>query len=81
MAITSDEVNYLIYRYLLESGFSHSAFTFGIESHIHDSSIDSSQVPPGALVTVIQKGVQYVEAETSIAEVREVHISEDRWSL
>lgn len=68
MAITSDEVNYLIYRYLLESGFSHSAFTFGIESHIHDSSIDSSQVPPGALVTVIQKGVQYVEAETSIAE-------------
>ena len=30
--ITSEELNLLIYRYLLESGFKHSAFTFANES-------------------------------------------------
>ena len=32
MAISSDEVNFLVYRYLQESGFHHSAFAFGYES-------------------------------------------------
>ncbi|KAJ3194052.1 Transducin (beta)-like 1 X-linked receptor 1 [Irineochytrium annulatum] len=35
MSITSDEVNYLVYRYLLESGFQHSTFAFQQESNIH----------------------------------------------
>lgn len=52
------------------AGFQHSAFTFGIESHAHECSVEAGQVPPGALIAVLQKGVQYVEAEASIAEVR-----------
>lgn len=68
MSITSDEVNFLVYRYLLESGFQHSAFTFGLEAHVHQSSINGSAIPPGALIAVLQKGLQYVEAEVSIAE-------------
>ena len=50
-------------------GFQHSAFTFGLESHIHQTSINGTLVPPGALISVLQKGLQYVEAEVSIAEV------------
>ena len=50
-------------------GFSHSAFVFGSESLIHESTLDVSQVPPGSLVSILQKGVQYVEAETAINEV------------
>ncbi len=69
MSITSDEVNFLVYRYLLESGFQHSAFTFGLESHVHQTSINGTMVPPGALISVLQKGLQYVEAEVSITEV------------
>lgn len=69
MSITSDEVNFLVYRYLLESGFQHSAFTFGQESHIHQTSINGAIVPPGALISILQKGLQYVEAEVSITEV------------
>ena len=69
MSITSDEVNFLVYRYLLESGFQHSAFTFGLESHIHQTSINGTAIPPGALISVLQKGLQYVEAEVSITEV------------
>ncbi|KAJ3096781.1 Transducin (beta)-like 1 X-linked receptor 1, partial [Phlyctochytrium planicorne] len=35
MSITSDEVNYLVYRYLLESGFTHTTFSFENEAAIH----------------------------------------------
>lgn len=69
MSIISDEVNFLVYRYLLESGFQHSAFTFGLESHIHQTSINGTAIPPGALISILQKGLQYVEAEVSITEV------------
>lgn len=68
MSFSSDEVNYLVYRYLLESGFTHAAYTFGIESHISQSNINGSMVPPAALLNIIQKGLQYTEAEISIAE-------------
>ncbi|KAI9352640.1 WD40-repeat-containing domain protein [Obelidium mucronatum] len=33
--MTSDEVNYLVYRYLLESGFTHSSFAFAQEAAVH----------------------------------------------
>lgn len=52
-----------------ELGFHHSAFTFGQESHVHQSSINGTLIPPGALIGIIQKGLQYVEVETSITEV------------
>ena len=62
----------------IDSGFQHSAFTFGLEAHVHQSSINGSAIPPGALIAVLQKGLQYVEAEVSIAEVSvytiEVHV-------
>lgn len=66
MALTSDEVNFLIYRYMLESGFQHSAFSFGAESMIAKSSINGESVPPGALITFIQKGLQYIEIESQV---------------
>ena len=66
MALTSDEVNFLVYRYMLESGFQHSAFTFGSESMIAKSSINGESVPPGALITFIQKGLQYLEIEAQV---------------
>lgn len=55
--------------FCLHLGFSHSAFTFGIESHISQSNINGALVPPAALISIIQKGLQYVEAEVSINEV------------
>lgn len=97
MSFSSDEVNFLVYRYLQESGmnlviyytskqlntrpqhpmliwynyflgFLHSAYTFGIESHISQSNINGALVPPAALLSVLQKGLQYTEAEISIGE-------------
>jgi len=64
--LSSDEVNFLIFRYLQESGFRHSAFTFGHESQILKSSITSSDLPAGALISFIQKGIQYLQIETKL---------------
>ena len=48
----------------------HSAYVFGVESHISQTNINGTLVPPAALITVIQKGLQFTEAEISIADVR-----------
>lgn len=69
MSVTSDEINYLVYRYLLESGFSHSTFAFQHETAIHRAEVKGSHVKPGALITLLQKGLQYMEVETHIKEV------------
>jgi len=68
MSITSDEVNFLVYRYLQESGFQHSAYMFGMESQIASTNIQGKLVPPAALISIIQKGIQYVETELSLDE-------------
>lgn len=52
----------------LSKGFQHSAYTFGIESHISQSNINGALVPPAALLSIIQKGLQYTEAEISIGD-------------
>ena len=51
------------------SGFVHAAYTFGIESHISQSNINGALVPPAALLSIIQKGLQYTEVEISVCEV------------
>ncbi|GFP83924.1 F-box-like/WD repeat-containing protein tbl1xr1 [Phtheirospermum japonicum] len=66
ISITSADLNYLIYRYLNESGFTHSAFSLAYEAGLNKSTIDGNLVPPGALVTFIQKGIQYSELEANL---------------
>lgn len=68
--ITSEEINYLVYRYLQESGFIHSAFTFAYEALISKSTIShqGAEVPPGALIAFLQKGLQLVSLEHHMNE-------------
>lgn len=92
MSISSDEINFLIFRYLSENGeccfklqcislllttilvistgFSHSAFTFAHESLVVKSSTAQTEIPPGALITFLQKGLEYIAIEEHINEVR-----------
>jgi len=66
--LSSDEVNYLIFRYLQESGFVHSSFTFVYESMLGRSNMRNSErsIPPGALISFLQKGLQYVGIEETL---------------
>ena len=64
--LSSSEVNFLVYRYLLESGFGHAAFAFGNESDVSRIDVRGKDVPVGALVSFIQKGFQLVELEANL---------------
>lgn len=50
-------------------GFTHSAFALGYEAGINKSPIDGNLVPPGALVTFVQKGLQFLEMEANLSNV------------
>ncbi|GAX21127.1 transducin (beta)-like 1 [Fistulifera solaris] len=68
MTVSSDEVNYLVFRYLQECGFVHSAFSFAHESMLGRTGLRSIDkiVPPGTLITFLQKGLQYVGIEEGL---------------
>ncbi|KAJ1969201.1 hypothetical protein H4R35_006204 [Dimargaris xerosporica] len=66
MSITSEEVNYLVLRYLRESGFKHASFAFQFETQLDLSEFDHAHVLPGALLNVLQKGLQYMDLETHV---------------
>lgn len=68
LQISSDEINVLIYRYLQESGFVHSAFTFAYESLVGGTESSKANVPPGALISFLQKGLQYIAIEETLRQ-------------
>ena len=67
MTITADEVNYLIRRYLQESGFHHTAFMFASESRIDDANFDQD-LPAQAMISILKKGMLYMQLEKGINE-------------
>ncbi|KAK9228360.1 hypothetical protein WN944_021310 [Citrus x changshan-huyou] len=81
-SITSEELNYLVFRYLQESanltpaGLLHSAFVLGYEAGINKCNIDGNLVPPRALITFVQKGLQYLEMEANLSN-SDVDMDED----
>ncbi|XP_076889584.1 WD40 repeat-containing protein HOS15-like [Bidens hawaiensis] len=56
--ITDSQLNYMVFRCLQESGFQQSALIFGYEAGIDNETIDASSVPPGALISFLQKGIE-----------------------
>ena len=54
---------------LFHAGFVHASFAFGSESQIVKSNINGLEVAPGALVSFVQKGLQYSEIESHVHEV------------
>ncbi|KAK9946439.1 hypothetical protein M0R45_011905 [Rubus argutus] len=77
ISINSTELNYLVFRYLHESGFTHSAYAFGFEAGINKSTIDGNLVPPGALVTFLQKGLQFLELEADLGNSSDADMDDD----
>ena len=66
ISLSSEEVNVLVYRYLLESGMEHTAFTFHSEASMGRSAYTNAEMAPGALVTYLQKGLLYLFIETHV---------------
>jgi hypothetical protein len=55
--------------HMFVTGFTHSAYVLGYEAFLHKSNINGNNVPPGALISFIQKGLQYLEMEANLNEV------------
>ncbi|EEH22252.2 hypothetical protein PABG_04463 [Paracoccidioides brasiliensis Pb03] len=65
--LTSHHVNYLIWRYLQESGHGEAAVMLQRAwNHNPQSFPFASYIKPYALITLIQKGLQYYELEQSL---------------
>ncbi|XP_039145034.1 F-box-like/WD repeat-containing protein TBL1XR1 isoform X2 [Dioscorea cayenensis subsp. rotundata] len=62
---TSDQLNVLIFRYLEEKGFAHTAFNFATEAGIKNvNNIDKSAIPKGALFSFVQDGLRYTQLKS-----------------
>jgi len=86
MPLRSEEVNYLVYRYLQESGFSHAAYVFAHESHILKAIPTLAPegelaVSPGALVAYIQKGLRYEEIDAHVNDDGSEVLCEEPFSV
>lgn len=63
-------LNWFIFLFCITTaGFTHAAFAFGYEAGINKCTIDGNLVPPGALITFVQKGLQYLEMEANLSNV------------
>lgn len=65
MSFTGDAVNLLIYQYLQESYFKHTAYIFASEADVRVSNLNLLQVPTDSLIAILQKGLQYAEVQNS----------------
>lgn len=69
MSVSSAHVNLLIYHYLKESGFLHASFALDSECRRSGLALEPCQVPTGALVHYLQKGLTLAALETHVRSV------------
>ena len=81
VSLSSEEVHVLIHRYLLDAGLRHSAFVFHAESGLARSPMAQAELPPGALVTYLQKGLLYMYVETHVSPTGLQLDCDDHFSL
>ncbi|KAJ7361138.1 WD40 repeat-like protein [Mycena albidolilacea] len=62
--MTADEINCLVYAFLVDSGFKHSAFSLCMESRLENSPNFSKHIPRGELIDLLSKSLLYREVES-----------------
>lgn len=81
MQITAEEINFIIYQYLQESGFSHSAYTFGKESNIIENKYRHFHIPAGMLIVFLEKALTLIHIETHYNEGDDMVVCNEPFSL
>lgn len=80
--ISQDELNLLVFRYLVEAGFPHSSFVFSSESQIARSPQATADVPFGSLVSILHKGLLFTKLEREVlAERQQQQLQEQDTSI
>ncbi|KAJ7492077.1 WD40 repeat-like protein [Mycena latifolia] len=62
--MTADEINCLVYAFLIDSGFKHTAFSLCMEGRLENSPNFSKHIPRGELVDLLSKALLYREVES-----------------
>ncbi|KAJ7069045.1 WD40 repeat-like protein [Mycena belliarum] len=62
--MTADEINCLVYAFLVDSGFKHTAFSLCMEGRLDNSPNFSKHIPRGELVDLLSKALLYREVES-----------------
>ncbi|RKP31529.1 WD40 repeat-like protein [Metschnikowia bicuspidata] len=77
MSLTSVELNYLVWRYLQESGFELAAYALDQSAHcrdyVHPNNPAVDMVRPGTLANLVQKGILYVLLDDAANELSRLH--------
>lgn len=69
MSVTSNELNYLIWRYLQETGNELTAYALQKETQVQTlDPVYEDRIPIGCLVDLVQKGIFYCEADQLVDE-------------
>ena len=70
--LKSDEINYVVYKYLLEAGLNHTAFSMFYEANLDGPSREFRyDVQSGYLVSLIEKALLLTQIESHIFLVGE----------
>ena len=78
LKVTAEEVNYVIYQYLNESGmslpltllgFQHAAFVFHQEANMHENKYNNYRIPSGLLIVFLEKALTLIHMETHLSDV------------
>ncbi|OIR58499.1 MAG: F-box-like/WD repeat-containing protein TBL1X-like [Amphiamblys sp. WSBS2006] len=70
LKIDTQEINYLIYRYLKEAGLVHSAFLLKQEAKMDFANISHKSVEKGALVSHLKRALVHKDVETHMKTKR-----------
>jgi transducin (beta)-like 1 len=73
--ISSDELHVLVFRFLQESGFEHSAYVFAVESMLTASKAATADIPCGALISFVHKGLLFTQLEREVEEPKRARLA------
>jgi len=79
--LTPDQLNYLVYRYLLEAGYLHAAFSMIAETGMPNPGVSPEEVPVGSLVGLVQRGLQFADIELHTDASGQLHICDQEFDL
>ena len=79
--IAGEEVNFLIYQYLEETGYKHTAFMFDCETRISRSSCQDRHIPPGMLLMYLEKALLLLQMEMHLDKDEEFVVCNQPFSL
>ena len=70
MILKNSELDFLMFFYLIECGYTHAAFTFNFEANLNFIKNKSKNVPPGLLISLVQRGILYAQIESDFLTVK-----------